>query len=419
MIAAAAASCVLALSTIAAAQAASEAEAREDARALLAFIDDHYAYVDRFEGRNPARGAQGVDPDAVTDEASLLVFAECALNALHDHHAIMGISSSRSFALVPSYADLWIEEGADGFVITDVRPASPASGVGIRPGDRLKSLDGQPVEDAISALCGGPYQSTESRSFAARILAAGRRDRPRQIGIQRQDEAPQEFQLPSLYELLPGIRAPIDVVRTDDGALVLRFNNSLGDDELVAAIDAALAGADEAGIVIDLRDTPGGGNTLNARALLGRFVSTPQFYQRHAWPAVERATGVARRWVEEVEPRGDDLSAVPVVVLVDRWTGSMGEGLAMGFDHAAGATIIGRPMAGQRGAIHDFRLPNTGWIVKLPAERLYHVDGTPREDFLPGVLLTPDDAYGPDGEDAALALALQELARSRSVAQTD
>ena len=60
----------------------------------------------------------------------------------------------------------------------------------------------------------------------------------------------------------------------------------------------------------------------------------------------------------------------------------MGEGLAIGFD-AIGARVTGTRMAGLLGAIYDHRLEHCGLVLKLPTERLMHVDGTPREEFEP------------------------------------
>jgi carboxyl-terminal processing protease len=60
----------------------------------------------------------------------------------------------------------------------------------------------------------------------------------------------------------------------------------------------------------------------------------------------------------------------------------MGEGLAVGME-ALGADVVGDQMAGLLGAIYDHRLPNSGLVIKLPTERLYAVDGTPRETFRP------------------------------------
>jgi carboxyl-terminal processing protease len=60
----------------------------------------------------------------------------------------------------------------------------------------------------------------------------------------------------------------------------------------------------------------------------------------------------------------------------------MGEGMAIGF-HAIGARVVGTRMAGLLGAIYDHRLEHSGLVLKLPTERLMHVDGTPREVFVP------------------------------------
>lgn len=108
----------------------------------------------------------------------------------------------------------------------------------------------------------------------------------------------------------------------------------------------------------------------------------PAAYQIHSLPAEERRTGIARRWVEQVLPREGKHHEGPVEVRVGRWTGSMGEGLAIGFD-AIGAEVVGDSMAGLRGAIYDYRLEHSGLVLKLPAEKLFAIDGTPREDFIP------------------------------------
>ena len=168
-----------------------------------------------------------------------------------------------------------------------------------------------------------------------------------------------------------------------DGALVVRFNDSLGEDKTIAAFDAAMAKARPGGrVVIDLTDTPSGGDTTVARAVLGWFVDRPRGYQVHNLPSELRETGIARQWIEQVLPRPGKHHIGPVAVRVGRWTGSMGEGIAIGFD-AIGAPVTGSPMAGLRGAVYDERLEHSGLVLKIPAERLYSVSGTPREAFVP------------------------------------
>ncbi len=381
---------------------------RADALYLLDLIDAEYAYAHRFDGRNPARGAQGVDPDSVTDPSSLLRFAECAVNALQDHHAVLGVSSPRSYGLTPSFNDLWVEFRDDVYVVTDVRAGSPAQAVGVTPGWRIASVAGLPIEEAVEGLCGGPYDTGAGKGFAARVLAAGPRDQARDFVFLDADGQAQALSLPNLYQVETEDR-PLISVTEHEGVRVLRFNDSLGNGDLIAAIDEALSGARPDGLIIDLRDTPSGGDTLYARALMGRLIDDAKAYQRHALPQIERDTGVARQWVEEVLPRGDSLAGVPVVVLAGRWTGSMGEGLTLGLDAVADAVTIAAPMAGLLGAIYDYDLPHSGWTVKLPTETLYHVDGTPREAYRADIGLESADVRGPNGEDLALERAFEAL----------
>jgi carboxyl-terminal processing protease len=134
--------------------------------------------------------------------------------------------------------------------------------------------------------------------------------------------------------------------------------------------------------LLDLTDTASGGNTSVARAIMGWFVDKPTSYQMHTLPGEERQTGIPRQWLEQVLPRPGKHHDGPVTVRVGRWTGSMGEGLALGFD-AIGARVEGGPMAGLLGAVYDYKLEQSGLVIKFPVERLFHVDGTPREAFRP------------------------------------
>jgi carboxyl-terminal processing protease len=86
--------------------------------------------------------------------------------------------------------------------------------------------------------------------------------------------------------------------------------------------------------------------------------------------------------VEWVSPRGQHFLK-PMVVLVGPWTGSMGEGLAIGLNAARGAPVLGQPMARLLGALDQTTLAHSGIVVRVPAEKLSHIDGTPREDFVP------------------------------------
>lgn len=357
---------------------------RQDALSIEPLINSQYAYLDRLPGgAMPMSPVLRAEAEAVSDQRSLLHYGEHAVAALADHHAITGGSFADSWALVPSYSDLWIEPAeGDVWRITAVREGSPAAEAGVRPGDALTAVGDAPTGQAVAAFWSGLGLSAEGEraGYAARVLAAGRRDRPRDLTIRGRDWV-RRLSLPNLYVPRPD-RPPV-AVREADGDLFIRFNDSLGDSATIAAFDAAMAGARPGQtVVLDLTDTASGGNTSVARAIMGWFVDWPTAYQIHNLPAEERETGVPRQWIEQVLPRPGKRHRGPVAVRVGRWTGSMGEGLAIGMN-ALGAEVSGGPMAGLLGAVYDHRLANSGLVIKLPTERLYAVDGTPREAFAP------------------------------------
>lgn len=365
--------------------AANEVERfREDARLIEKLIHDNYAYRERLPGNQlPLSPILRAEAEQVNDKRSLLRYAERVLFTLADHHAITGASLPNSWAVVPSYSDLWIEKKGARYVVDAVRSGSPSEQAGLRQGDVLIGVAGTPIDQAVSTFWSdlGLKPTVERAAFAARVLTAGRRDQPRALTFRRRNESPMQLVLANLYSSV-AVRAPV-TISGDDRNLIIKINDALGDRATIAAFDQAMATAKaRQQITLDLTDTPSGGNTVVARAIMGWFVTKPTAYQVHRLPAEERQSGIPRQWVEQVLPRPGKHHKGPVVVRVGRWTGSMGEGLAIGFD-AIGAKVTGDRMAGLLGAIYDYKLPASGIVLKLPTERLMSVDGIPRETFVP------------------------------------
>ena len=145
------------------------------------------------------------------------------------------------------------------------------------------------------------------------------------------------------------------------------------------------------GLILDLRETHSGGSHEVARALLGRFVSAES-----PWIVrIPRGAGAAAAMpAESVAPRGPFAYGGRLVVLVDRWTAAEGESLAVGLEAAARATLVGTPMAGLRGDARALRLPDSGIVLRFPAARVLHPNGTPRESVRPAVAV---DIVSPSG----------------------
>lgn len=373
---------------------------RADFKEFVFQFEDQYAYLDRAE--KPwltweARYAKAVD-EAKTQRAFDGVI-EAALDEAHDFHAEVRSPQTNRWLAVPTFADVWAEWHDGKAVITDLRPGGDAARLGVERGDVVLQVDGKPVSAAVDARLGDGVSHTEpaGRTWALRSVLAGRSDEARDWVLERGGK-----RVEVKFEVLRRFGRPNENVsfRREGRFGVVRFNNKFGEQATVAEFDRALdALRDTDGMVIDLRDVPSGGDSSVALGVMGRFVSKMLPYQHHRIPNYGQAD-VERNWVEMIAPRGPWTYTKPVVVLVGHWTGSMAEGVAVGFDAMKRATVIGTPMAGLEGGVNEFRLSKTGVDVALPTEQIFHVDGTPRHLWKPPVLLA-------DGDDAlprALAL---------------
>lgn len=374
-----------------------------DFDAAWMFVRDNYAYFDqkqtdweRVRMLYRPRAAQ------VRSKREFVGVLEDVMEELYDPHAHLGVNTASSPRLVPSGTDLWAEWQGSRAIITAVRSSSGAERAGLRPGMEILSIGGLPVREAVRErlpiALGAP--DSAANDWALRATLAGHHNAPVRVEVQVRGRR-------EAFEFRPGLTDPPETPLTatilEGNIGYVRVHDALGDTALIGAWDAALTALRGThGLVLDLRDTPGGGNTTVARAILSRLISEEESYQRHELPAEEHRYGVRRIWVERVAPRGPFTYDKPLAVLVGRWTGSMGEGITIGLDAMQRATVIGTPMAGLRGATYGTTLPHTGFEVRVPAEQLYHVLGTPREEFVPSVLVQPSNAGMDPTLDAAL-----------------
>jgi carboxyl-terminal processing protease len=374
----------------------------EDFEEAWIFVRDNYAYFGLEKTDWESVRAQFLPrARSVRNNGEFIGLLEGMLEQLYDPHAHLGTNTASSPRLVPSGTDLWAEHRDGRAVITAVRSGSEAERVGLRAGMEIGSIGGKPVREAVRSRLPVTLREADpaAEDWALRAALAGRHDAPVVVAIRIGGRGKD-------FEFRPGAtrphRNPLAVEILDGNIGYIRLHDSLGDNALLAAWDSALVRIrDTRGLVLDLRDTPSGGNTTIARGLLGRLVADVRPYQRHDPPSEERQYGVQRIWVEYVAPRGPFTYEKPVAALVGRWTGSMGEGVAIGLDGMQRAKVIGTPMAGLRGANYDVTLQHSGIQVRVPAERLYHVDGTPREAFVPRFLVEPT----PSKVDETLAVA--------------
>ena len=372
-----------------------------DARAMCELVPKVYAfYADRASHWAEACAQAQVEAASVTTPRQGTTMLEHFVEALWDNHASLGVNTGISPWLVPSGSDMWLELQGANVVVTGVRHDGAADGAGIRPGDIIMSIDGtMPIEAGLKRIRTGKGDvSPAQMAWALNVAGAGYRGQSRKLVVLRGSEK---------LDVTLGDPAPAKLDEPISARMIgtvgyIRFNDSLGDEASVAAFDKAVEGLRGAtGWIVDVRDTPSGGSTDVAEPIMGRFVTMAADYQVTR-PLREPA------YARQIAPRGPWTLTGPVAVLSGRWTGSMGEGMSIGFDGMKRGVVVGGSMAGLAGGVEVFNLPATDTNLRLPTYALTHVDGTPRQQWLPKEAVQPD--AGGDS-DPALARAL-ELVRA-------
>ncbi|MBL8615685.1 MAG: hypothetical protein JNM72_08780 [Deltaproteobacteria bacterium] len=379
----------------------------EDSCAAFAqLFREGYAYLDRADiATEPwlfrvQRACAGLP-----DPAALRSTLNRALAVFEDPHLLVTPLGPADPNVWPTAADLQLAVREDGaFVVAEVRAGSAADRAQLRPGQVIAAVDGLPLGAQVDAWL-APFVDVprpSQRAYVATLLVNGRREGERRLGLQ-QGRRTRELVLenPRVLARQVAERPPLTVVR--EGPLLwVRFENSLGDRKTIAAFDQVIAAhLDATAVILDLRNTPSGGNTDVARSIIGHFITELRPYQVHTVPAVARATGVPRHFVEHAAPRAPHHPG-RLAVLGGPWTGSMGEGLVIGLDAAANAHTFASDMGDLLGALYVEPIP--GAAVEMGMEALFHVNGTPRAAYVADVPLAQAER-GPNGGDPALAAA--------------
>jgi carboxyl-terminal processing protease len=252
---------------------------------------------------------------------------------------------------------LWIRREANGVVtVTSVQPQSPASRAGVRTGDELvavagKSVSGNTVAEIVRSLRGVPGSRVDVDIKHNGI--------PAHLALRRANVVNGDV---SVSDLTP------DIVRVR----ILAFTHGVGR-EVRAALSKA-RGRDVAGVVLDLRDNPGGlldEAVETASALLdGGTVVT--FVRRGDTPHTLTANQ-------------DGDTTTPVVVLVNGGTASAAEVVAGALQDRGRAVLVGGRTFG-KGTVQEPSRLGDGSGLELTVGHYV----TPAGRSLDGVGIEPD-----------------------------
>lgn len=205
--------------------------------------------------------------------------------------------------------------------VATVTPSSPADESGLRPGDRIVSVDDHPVRGEDAATVAGWIAGPEGTTVR---LAWHSRGRARQAEVERALVPPQT----------------VTAERLDDVVLIHVTGFSVDtDDQFAAALEAAFAGHKVRGLIIDLRGNRGGllrqsvavvDQVLTDGLVVTTAGRNPQ--SSHVWPG---GTGE------------DAAHGRPMVVLVDGRTASAAEIMAAALADNGRAVVVGSATLGK------------------------------------------------------------------------
>ena len=213
---------------------------------------------------------------------------------------------------------------ADGkMMVLSTIPESPAEESGIRPGDVILAVDGVSTRDRAGAevvsLLRGP-RDTPVEVLIERIGV----DRPLGLRVRRK-EIP-EPSLPLCYAILPGV-----------AYLQLVAFTATTEDEVDQALKPFQA--ELQGLVLDLRDNPGG-NLQSAIRVADRFLDVNQVI-------LVTKGRLPNANVKYLATRGVDREPYPLVVLINEQTASAAEILAGAIQDARRGIIVGENSFGK------------------------------------------------------------------------
>ena len=269
--------------------------------------------------------------------------------------------------------------------VVEVYENTPAEQAGLRAGDILVRINDKSVQglalDEMTNLVRGPV-GTEVQ------LTVRRGDDPTELTI-------------SVLRAEIHLQFVQDRTLDDDiGYVLLR---GFPEPSVIDSIDKDVATFQTRGIhalVLDLRGNSGGRIDVGTR-LLGHFLpSGSSVYQE-----VDRSGQNSTH-----STRGTTQYDLPLVVLVDGGTASMGEIFASAVQEHGAATVLGSNTAGSVAAAQVFGLPD-GSGLQVTVFEILSADGKPlnKVGVVPDEVIQPPTADGVDGGDPVLARAVQLL----------
>jgi carboxyl-terminal processing protease len=329
--------------------------------------------------------------DSVDDHTLLQAAVRGMVASLDPYSAYLGRDEYEEIQISSSgeYSGVGIEVALEDEQVIVVTPieGSPAAKAGIRSGDTIVMIDGIPVKT-------GSLTDTIERM-------RGQEGTPVRIGIERAGQSePLQFTLKRQRVALHSVRSNLE----EPGygyVRIAEFSDSTGPELLAALADLRHRNDGPLkGLVLDLRDNPGG--VLEAAAAVA-----DAFLDRGVIVSARGRTPDSRFEMDATP--GDELKGAALVVLVNGGSASAAEIVAGALQDNHRATLMGRTTFG-KGSVQTIMPLTENTALKLTTSLYFTPSGASinHKGIAPDIEL-PRAEPGAAGPDAELALALREL----------
>lgn len=259
-------------------------------------------------------------------------------------------------------------------LVTVIAPieGSPAARAGIKSGDKIVAIDGKPTRGVTADKLVTAMRGEAGTRVTIDVLRAG---------------TPEVITFQLMREVVHVASTESKRLQGDVGYLRLKQFQAGSHDELLDELGELRAGGgDLAGLILDLRNDPGG-LVDEAEAIADEFLDGGVVY----------TTRHRGRVVDEVRASGGGAATdVPMVVLLNEYSASSSELLAGALRDNGRATLIGARSFGKGSVQTIFDLPDGGGL-RLTTMRYY----TPSGRTIQAEGIAPDVWIRPEGGETA------------------
>ncbi len=346
---------------------------------LYRYVDSQYLHdIDRQKAfDNMAKALL----DSLDDDYSYYITSEYAEDFIEETSGTYGGIGTYLTKYAPDKRD---QEDPETWMVKIVSPfpGAPAERAGLRSGDLISHIDGNPVDDMTATESSRALKGTPGTTVTVTVHRGANM-----------------FDLTLKREIITTPTTADGILEGKYGYLrIYEFSNRTAQ-QTSQAIDSFLA-ANVEGIIIDLRNN-GGGIIDSALSIADMFISDkPLITISH-----KNHVGDVRYIASDVTKVGDD---IPLAVLVNKGSASSSEILAGILEENGRATLIGEKTFGK--GITQIATPFAGGVVQVTNAKYLLPNGTDihKVGIEPDIVV--EDMQIPDEQLPALEKLMEEQA---------